>query len=42
MWVDPVKDLTLVLLTNRVYFGRTNDDELYRFRVTVYEALARP
>ena len=42
VWVDPVKDLTLVLLTNRVYFGRTNDDELYRFRVAVYEALARP
>jgi len=42
MWVDPAKDLTIVLLTNRVYFGRTNDEELYRFRVAVYEALARP
>ena len=42
VWVDPAKDLTLVLLTNRVYFGRANDDELYRFRVAVYEALARP
>src|SRR5207244_1939791 len=39
MWVDPAKDLTIVLLTNRVYFGRTNDEELYRFRVAVYEAL---
>jgi CubicO group peptidase (beta-lactamase class C family) len=42
VWVDPAKDLTIVLLTNRVYFGRTNDEELYRFRVSVYEALARP
>jgi CubicO group peptidase (beta-lactamase class C family) len=42
VWVDPAKDLTLVLLTNRVYFGRTNDEELYRFRVAVYEALAKP
>ena len=42
VWVDPAKDLTLVLLTNRVYFGRANDEDLYRFRVAVYEALARP
>jgi len=40
VWVDPVKDLTLVVLTNRVYFGRDNDTALYRFRVSVYEALA--
>jgi CubicO group peptidase (beta-lactamase class C family) len=42
VWVDPAKDLTLVVLTNRVYFGRANDVELYRFRLAVYEALARP
>jgi CubicO group peptidase (beta-lactamase class C family) len=42
VWADPSKDLTIVLLTNRVYFGRTNDEELYRFRVAVYEALAKP
>jgi CubicO group peptidase (beta-lactamase class C family) len=42
VWVDPARDLTLVLLTNRVYFGRDNDTELYRFRLAVYEALARP
>jgi CubicO group peptidase (beta-lactamase class C family) len=40
VWVDPASDLTIVLLTNRVYFGRTNDNELYRFRVSIYEALA--
>jgi CubicO group peptidase (beta-lactamase class C family) len=42
VWVDPPKDLTLVLLTNRVYFGRDNDEALYRFRVAVYEALTKP
>jgi CubicO group peptidase (beta-lactamase class C family) len=42
VWVDPEKDLTIVLLTNRVYFGRANDEELYRLRVAVYEALAKP
>jgi CubicO group peptidase (beta-lactamase class C family) len=42
VWVDPAQDLTVVLLTNRVYFGRDNDEALYRFRVAVYEALARP
>lgn len=41
-WVDPAKDLTLVVLTNRVYFGRENDDRMQKFRFAVYEALARP
>ena len=40
-WVDPAKDLTIVVLTNRVYFGRANDEELFKLRVSVYEALAR-
>ncbi|MDP9245611.1 MAG: beta-lactamase family protein [Chloroflexota bacterium] len=40
VWVDPRADLTVVLLTNRVYFGRTNDDALYRFRIAVHEAAA--
>jgi len=42
VWVDPAKDLTIVLLTNRVYFGRENDDEMQKFRLAVYEALGRP
>lgn len=42
LWVDPDLDLTVVLLTNRVYFGRENADELYRFRIAVHEAIARP
>ncbi len=42
LWVDPALDLTVVLLTNRVYFGRDNADELYRFRIAVHEAVSKP
>jgi len=42
VWIDPQLDLTVVLLTNRVYFGRGNDDELYRFRIAVHEAVSAP
>jgi CubicO group peptidase (beta-lactamase class C family) len=42
LWVDPAQDLTVVLLTNRVYFGRDNVDELYRFRIAVHEAVSAP
>jgi len=40
LWVDPQLDLTVVLLTNRVYFGRSNDDATYRFRIAVHEAVS--
>jgi len=40
LWIDPTRDLTVVLLTNRVYFGRTNDDAMYRFRIALHEAAA--
>jgi CubicO group peptidase (beta-lactamase class C family) len=42
LWIDPALDLTVVLLTNRVYFGRTNDEEMYRFRIAVHEAVSAP
>ena len=42
LWIDPALDLTVVILTNRVYFGRTNDDAIYRFRIAVHEAVSRP
>ena len=42
LWIDPALDLTVVLLTNRVYFGRTNDEEMWRFRVAVHEAVSAP
>jgi CubicO group peptidase (beta-lactamase class C family) len=40
VWIDPQLDLTVVVLTNRVYFGRGNDDEMYRFRIAVHEAVS--
>ena len=42
LWIDPQLDLTVVLLTNRVYFGRSNDDATYRFRIAVHEAVSSP
>jgi len=42
LWIDPQLDLTVVLLTNRVYFGRANDDAMYRFRIAVHEAISAP
>lgn len=42
LWIDPATDLTVIVLTNRVYFGRENDDAMYRFRVDVHEALGAP
>ncbi|HEY6201903.1 MAG TPA: serine hydrolase domain-containing protein [Candidatus Limnocylindria bacterium] len=40
LWIDPQLDLSVVLLTNRVYFGRGNDDATYRFRIAVHEAVS--
>jgi CubicO group peptidase (beta-lactamase class C family) len=42
LWIDPDVDLTVIVLTNRVYFGRQNDDAVYRFRVAVHEAVSAP
>ncbi len=42
LWIDPALDLTVVVLTNRVYFGRQNDDAMYRFRIAVHEAVSEP
>ena len=41
LWVDPDLDLMVVLLTNRVYFGRDNVEDLYRFRIAVHEAVSK-
>jgi CubicO group peptidase (beta-lactamase class C family) len=40
LWIDPTRELTVALLTNRVYFGRANDDAMYRFRIALHEAAA--
>ena len=42
LWVDPDVDLTVVLLTNRVYHGRDNDEATWRLRVAVHEAISAP
>ncbi len=42
LWIDPDTDLTVILLTNRVYFGRQNDDAMYKFRIALHEAVSRP
>jgi CubicO group peptidase (beta-lactamase class C family) len=42
LWIDPAVDLTVIVLTNRVYFGRANDDTMYQFRIAVHEALSAP
>jgi CubicO group peptidase (beta-lactamase class C family) len=42
LWVDPEQDLSVVLLTNRVYYGRSNDEPMYRFRIAVHEAVSAP
>lgn len=42
VWCDPASRTTVVLLSNRVYFGRANDDAMYRFRIAVHEALTAP
>ena len=42
VWIDPAIDLTVIVLTNRVYFGRANNDEMTRFRIAVHEAVSRP
>ncbi len=42
VWCDPAGGTTVVLLANRVYFGRANDDATYRFRIAVHESLTAP
>ena len=42
LWIDPAIDLTVILLTNRVYFGRQNDDAMYRFRIAIHESVSKP
>lgn len=39
LWVDPQRDLIVVLLTNRVYFGRDNGDAIHDLRLRVHNAV---
>ncbi len=40
LWVDPSRDLVVVLLTNRVYYGRAGE-AIARFRVQLHQAVVR-
>jgi CubicO group peptidase (beta-lactamase class C family) len=40
-WVDPVRELIVVALTNRVYYGRDGTDAaIRRFRIALHDAAA--
>jgi len=39
LWIDPEKALICVLLTNRVFFGRSNAKDIYNFRIQVHTAI---
>lgn len=39
LWIDPIRALVVVLLTNRVYHGR-DGEAIARFRVQLHEAVA--
>lgn len=39
LWVDPERALIVVLLTNRVYFGRNNADAIHALRLRVHTAV---
>jgi CubicO group peptidase (beta-lactamase class C family) len=41
LWIDRERDLVCVLLTNRVYFGRTNASAITEFRRTMHEAVMK-
>ena len=40
LWVDPLRDMVVCCLTNRVYYGRDNADQMAAFRVTLHQAIA--
>ncbi len=39
LWIDPERALIVVLLTNRVYFGRNNADAIHALRLRVHTAV---
>jgi CubicO group peptidase (beta-lactamase class C family) len=40
LWVDPQRELLVVLLTNRVYYGRSNAAAILALRQAVHEAIS--
>ena len=41
LWIDPKKDIIVVLLTNRVYPKRGNKNEMYNFRRKFHNTLMK-
>jgi len=42
VWIDPDRELEIVILTNRVHFGRnTNSDKIKSFRKRIHSAIIR-
>ncbi len=41
LWVDPTRELVVAAMTNRVYYGRTNADDILTFRVALHRAIAQ-
>ncbi len=39
LWIDPVRDLVIACLTNRVYYGRGNADAIMQFRVALHRTI---
>jgi len=39
LWIDPVRELVVAVLTNRVYFGADNADALAQFRLRLHTAI---
>ena len=39
LWIDPVRDLVVAVLTNRVYYGNQTADAMAQFRVRLHSAI---
>lgn len=39
LWIDPTRDLVIACLTNRVYYGRNNANEIGAFRVALHRTI---
>lgn len=39
LWIDPIRDLVVAGLTNRVYYGRNNADDIGAFRVAMHRTI---
>jgi CubicO group peptidase (beta-lactamase class C family) len=39
LWIDPTRELVIACLTNRVYYGRNNANEIGAFRVALHRTI---